>query len=281
MGEEYTKVQRITTQVMEQFGVSAQPEKLPGGSVEVTRVSDIVLKHIRETSLENNHSLELAAWIAEFSSNLHQDGFRIPRGVPTKTEKWITPEGWTAWTFVEGTHASKDDIPQCIAAIEKLNHSLKAIAKNPLLEDSHTPWAKSQRWCLGDKPDYIHPVVKDYVDKLYGLRQPVETSPYQVMHGDLNPENILVSDHLPPAFVDFSPFWGPPELATAIFATWIGPRNRDAGALGYIKHLPNFCQMLIRAGIRMLLVMSDGGNLNDWELCSEKKAAEIIINFAQ
>jgi len=45
----------------------------------------------------------------------------------------------TAWSFVEGTHATNADIPRCIAAIEKPHLELGGIAKNPLLDESQTP----------------------------------------------------------------------------------------------------------------------------------------------
>jgi len=86
----------------------------------------------------------------------------------------------------------------------------------------------------------------DYVTRLYELRKPIRRKPYQVTHGDLNPENILGAPDLPPAFIDFSPFWAPPELAVAIFANWIGPRRGDAGVLRHFENIPNFAQLLIR-----------------------------------
>src|SRR5437660_955959 len=92
------------------FNLASHAEKLPGGSTGVYRVANVVLKHIGETSLENNHSPELAGWIAEFSAKVSQDGFRLPRGVPTKDGRWVTASGWTAWTFVEGSHATAADI---------------------------------------------------------------------------------------------------------------------------------------------------------------------------
>jgi ribosomal protein S18 acetylase RimI-like enzyme len=273
--------EKLSDDVLKEFGVHETPQKLPGGSVEVSRVGDIVIKHISETSLENNHSPDLAGWIAEFSAKITQDGFRIPKGVPTVDGKWITDNGWTAWTFVEGSHATETDVPQCITAIQKLHEVLKDIPKNTLLDDSHTPWAKAQKWCLGDKPEYVNPKLKEYVDRLYDLRKPIEVAPDQLMHGDLNPENILVAPSLPPAFIDFSPFWGPPELAMAIFANFIGPRKGNAEVLGHFKDLPNFDQMLIRAGIRMLMIMSVLGHVDTWETCPEKKATEIIFDFVK
>jgi len=193
--------------ILNTFNLASNVEKLPGGSTGVYRVANLVLKHVTETSLENNHSPDLAGWIAEFSAKVRQDGFRLPRGVPTKDGCWVTDSGWTAWTFVEGRLATAADIPDCIAAIDSLHRALRDIAKNPLLDDSHTPCAKAHRWCLGDRPDHVHAVVRELVDELYRLRGPVAGRHYQVIHGDLNAENILVAPPEPPAFIDLSPFW--------------------------------------------------------------------------
>jgi hypothetical protein len=272
-------------ETIKRFGVDGEQIKLPGGSVETFRVQNVVFKPIEETSLENNHSLALAGWIAEFSSTLPQNGFRIPKGVPTIDGKWITEDCWTGWTFVEGAHATKEDIPQCIEAINAFHKTLKDISKNPLMDDNRTAWGKANEMCLGDKPESVNPLLQPYIDKLYELRKPVETE-NQLIHGDLNPENILIAPNLPPAFIDFSPFWGPPELALAIFANFIGPRKRDASVLDHFKDQPNFDQMLIRAAIRMLLVidMLDKNRdyeLKGWDDYPEKEATEIVINFAE
>ncbi len=87
-------------QIATQFGIRAIPEQLPGGSQPTFRVGNIVLKRVKETSLENNHSPELIQWIAEFSHTLEETGFRFPKAILTSADTWITPDGWTAWTFV-------------------------------------------------------------------------------------------------------------------------------------------------------------------------------------
>jgi len=46
--------------------------------------------------------------------------------------------------------------------------------------------------------------------------------------------------------------------------------------LHHFKTIPAFAQLLVRAGIRMLLVMSVINQLEDWESCPEKRAAELI-----
>src|SRR6266542_1217326 len=97
--------------VLQQFGLYPQCELtlLPGGSTSVFRAGDVVLKRIKETSLENDHSPELSAWISDFSSRLHESGFRIPHPVATVENTWITADGWTAMTYVAGRHAARDD----------------------------------------------------------------------------------------------------------------------------------------------------------------------------
>jgi len=49
--------------------------------------------------------------------------------------------------------------------------------------------------------------------------------------------------------------------------------------LTYFAHIPNFDQLLIRAAIRMLLVMAVIDDLDEWETCSEKRAAELLLEY--
>ena len=147
------------------------------------------------------------------------------------------------------------------------------------MDDNRTPWGKAHRWCWGTRPQAIQPQLQPLVEQLYELRQPIQSSPAQLIHGDLNPENILIAPGLPPALLDFSPFWAPADFALAIFANWIGPRRGDASVLQHFAHIPDFDQLLIRAALRMLLVMVVFGDLDDWETCSEKRAAELVIDY--
>jgi hypothetical protein len=141
----------------------------------------------------------------------------------------------------------------------------------------------AHRACLGERPTFVHPTVAPVVDRLYALRRPVPGVRDQLLHGDLNPENILIAPAVPPAFIDMSPFWGPVELAVAIFANWIGPRRGDASALRRFEGVRHFEQMLVRAGIRMLLVMSELGEraFDDWDTSPECEAAQIILRYVE
>ncbi len=266
-------------QAMREYNLAGDARILPGGSTANYRVGNVVLKQIKETSLENNHSPELAAWIAEFSSHIPQGGFRLALPRPTIANTWITGTGWVASSFLAGHHATADDVPACIAAIAALHRAVAHIPAHPRMAENLTAWGLAHRWCWGVKPEQVQIELQPLIDRLYALRQPIYTAPWQLIHADLNPENILVEPGLPPAFLDFSPFWGPPEFATAIFANFSGPRRRNMAVLRHFTPIPNFKQLLIRAAIRMLLVVSVLNGLDGWETSEEKWAAEHIIRF--
>jgi len=84
---------------------------------------------------------------------------------------------------------------------------------------------------------------------------------------------------LPVGFIDLTPFWAPVDFAVAIFANWIGPRCGDVSVLKYFEDIPCFEQLLLRAAIRMLLVVSHLEGVDGWEMSSEKKAAEIVLDY--
>jgi len=202
-------MQNQLAETLRQFGLSAELDQLPGGSQPAFCAGHAVLKQIKETSLENNHSPQLIPWIADFTTQLEMRGFRLPQPIATIDGQWITDDGWTAWTWLVGQHATSRDIPRCIAGITALHQALHDIRKHPLMDDNQTPWGKAHQWCWGPPPPGIQPQLQPLVHQLYALRQPIQTSPAQLIHGDLNVENILIAPGLPPVFLDFSPFWAP------------------------------------------------------------------------
>jgi hypothetical protein len=61
-----------------------------------------------------------------------------------------------------------------------------------------------------------------------------------------------------------------------MFANWIGPRQGDATILPAVRDVPAYDQMLVRAAIRMLLIMED---LSDWNASPERRAAELVLAY--
>ncbi len=262
--------------ITQRFGVHTPAKQLRGGTTPTFKAKGLVFKRVKETSLENNHSPQLMAWIAELSHTIKQDGFRFPVAKPTVAGQWITDNGWSAWSFVEGKHAHRNNVKQCIEGIIAFHKAIKDVPRHPLMVQNDTPWGVADKACWGRKVASIAPEVVTLVETLYSLRKPVDGLDDQLIHGDLNPENILISPNLPPAFIDFSPFWRPVEFALAMFANWIGPRQGDVSVLEHFSNIKSFDQMLLRASIRMLLIMN---NFSTWKTSSEKRSAELVIEY--
>lgn len=261
-----------TSDVLNQFGIAGDPILLPGGEGRTYRAGDAIIKHI------HNDDPLYSEWIANLFDGITEDGFRVSKAIRTKTGAWITTDGWTAWTRLDGNHEYRNHIPESIAAIQAFHEAVRTAPKPQFLERTDdSPYSKADRYAWGAKPEYIHPDVRSDVELLYSLRRPVEGLHDQVIHGDLNPDNILLAPGLPPAIIDIAPYWRPPEFALAIYAYWIGPWRDDPKILKYFEDIPHFSQMLIRAAIRMLLIMSEFNRVHEIE--KYRRATEIINDY--
>jgi uncharacterized protein (TIGR02569 family) len=268
----------IPEHVNRAFGLAGPVLRLTGGSRPAYRVGDVVLKQLHATSLETEHSLALAPWLAAALAPLQEEGFRLARPIAARDGRWVLEDGWAAWTFVEGSPPHFGDIPGAIAAIRALHRALVHVARHPLLDQNTTAWGVAHRRCWQDQPGRVHPLLASLVDELYARYRPLPPLPGQLIHGDLNAENVLVSPGQPPGFIDFTPFWAPADFAIAMFANWIGPRQGDASVLRYFAGVPHFDQLLLRAAVRMLLIVSELEGVAGWERAPEKKAAELVLD---
>jgi Ser/Thr protein kinase RdoA (MazF antagonist) len=269
----------VPRHVLQTFGLSGEPQRLYGGSVATYRIANAVLKRIHKTSFENQNSLELAPWLAEQLHIISEDGFRISRPIPAQDGRWVLDDGWMAWAFVEGEPVAVDHLPAAIESVRKLHEALRHVPMHPLLEQNETAWGFAQRYCFAGRPSHVHPVLEALVDELYEHWTQIPPLPSQLIHGDLCPGNVLVSSPRPTGFIDFTPFWAPVDFALAMFANWVGPRQGDASVLRYFEDMACFDQLLIRAAIRMLLVVSHSAGVEGWEQSPEKRAAEMVLDY--
>jgi Ser/Thr protein kinase RdoA (MazF antagonist) len=189
-------------------------------------------------------------------------------------------DGWAAWTFVEGRPARGEDVPQAIGAIRALHHALCHVGAHPLLGQNTTAWGVAHRHCWQGRPERVHPLLAGLVDELYARYEPLPSPSCQLIHGDLNPDNVLMAPGGPPGFIDFTPFWAPVDFAMAMFANWIGPRRGDLSVLQHFEDIAGFHQLLLRAAARMLLIVSELGGVEGWEGAPEKEAAELVLGLA-
>ena len=241
----------------------------------------MVVKQLHARSLETEHSLELAPWLADRLSAVEEQGFRIARPVAALDGRWILADGWAAWTFVEGRPAESEDVPEVIAAMQVLHRALGQIEKHPLLEENTSAWGVAHRRFWARSVEGVHPRLAGLVGALYACYERLPPLPCQLIHGDLNAENVLLAPGCPPGFVDYTPFWAPAGFAVAMFANWIGPRKGDLSVLRTFEDIPHFHQLLLRAAVRMLWVVSELEGVGDWENAPEKRAAELVLELSQ
>jgi Ser/Thr protein kinase RdoA (MazF antagonist) len=239
-----------------------------------------VVKQLHACSLETEHSLELAPWLAGELTHVEEDGFRLARSVKARDGRWVLEDGWAAWTFVDGRPLQSADVPETLTAIRALHRALRHIEEHPLLDQNTSAWGVAHRHCWEKAPERVHPLLADLVRELYARYELLPVLPSQLIHGDLNAENVLIAPGQPPGFVDFTPLWAPVDFAIAMFANWIGPRSGVVSALRCFEETPHFYQLLLRAAVRMLLVVSELHGVQDWESAPEKRAAELVLGLS-
>jgi hypothetical protein len=215
------RVEQPPAHVLAAFGLSGEPELLPGGTGRSWRAGDLALKPLDRAPDE-------IAWQAEVLSSFQEDGFRVARPRPEIVD------GWTASEYVAGRH-EEGRWREIIAVGERLHGALAHMPRpDPIIDLRTDPWAVGDRvaWGEADFPE---------LEDVLALLEPVD-APSQLIHGDLT-GNILFHDELPPAVIDFAPYWRPVEFASAIVVSdalcWHGAPADLADAVD--------CQYLLRA----------------------------------
>jgi uncharacterized protein (TIGR02569 family) len=242
------------------FGlIGEEPVPLPYGERRSYRVGDAVLKHL------NGGSAEVVRWDADLRAGLREDGFRIARPLAVRGGGWLTEDGWSASAFLDGGHDYRQHVEACVTAIERYHAALRTQPRPAFLDTLEGPFRRADQDAFGERPAQMHPDLMEQVDALYAIRRPLVGLEDQLIHGDLNASNLLVADGQSPGIIDIAPYWRPAGFALAVFAYWIGPWRNRPDLLAHFAYVEQFDQLLIRAGIRMLLIMSEFGRLTDIE----------------
>jgi hypothetical protein len=183
--------------VLAAFGAVGVPEPLAGGTGSSWRVGSLVMKPLDCATREID-------WQAELFRGIEQVGFRFAAPLPDVID------GWTAAPFLAGRHEAgrwRD-----IIAVSKRFHA--ALAREPrpdaIIDTRTNPWEVGDRVAWGIQR-------YDGIDDLLAALEPAD-APSQLIHGDLT-GNVLFHDDLPPAIIDFAPYWHPTQYATAIIVT--------------------------------------------------------------
>lgn len=221
--------------VLRAFGV-ADPTPLSGGQERSWRADHLVLKPL-------DLGLEELEWQAKLYEQLVPDGFRV--APPARaTDGSLVVDGWTAWRFVTGAH-EECRWSEIIHVGEAFHAALAGYERPSFLDRRSDVWATGDRVAWGELRVQRFAHAKHLV-RLANLLEPVSL-PSQLIHGDLS-SNVLFDRGVPPAIIDFAPYWRPPGFASAIVVAdalvWEGA---DQAILDHVSHLSDFPQLLIRA----------------------------------
>lgn len=172
--------------VLEAFGVGGELELLTGGTGRAWRCGELVFKPLDADVI----------WQHEVLGQVVEEGFRVER------PRAEVIDGWTAWSYVCGAH-EPGRWREIVAVGERFHAALPAV-RPPRVGN---PWETGDRVAWGELP---YPAVDDLLAAL----EPVH-DPSRLMHGDLT-GNVLFHDSLPPAIIDFAPYYRPTQFASAI-----------------------------------------------------------------
>ena len=225
------------SEVLTAYGLSGRPVPLAGGQGTSWRVGPAVLKPLDMEPAD-------LAWHADVLARLRGRGdFRVSEPLPTTDNHWTT-SGWTAWRYEPGAH-----VPgrwHDIVVVGRRLHAALADEPEPAFLA-----ARTDRWAVGDRVAWGELAVPlsartASVSALVDALRPVSLR-RQLVHGDLT-GNVLFDDELPPLVIDLSPYWRPPEFATAVVvADALVFEGADDEVLAPFLQEPSFGQCLLRA----------------------------------
>lgn len=218
-----------------------EPQLLLGGQGRSWRCADLVLKPVDN---EPEHQ-----WVADvFNDWACSDTVRVPRPVVAIDGGWVY-DGWAAHHWEPGSTASVRDEPTVVrVACEHFHFAVKDLDRPGFLDHRDDAWSFGDRVAWQEQEPQGSALTLGLIDDRLTALRPVE-SPAQVVHGDIG-GNVLVADGLPPAVIDWPPYFRPAGWALAVAAvdaiSWDGA---PVTLLHEWGDVPEWDQVLLRAVI--------------------------------
>ena len=222
--------------VLAAFGVVGEPVLLAGGQGTSWCAGAAVLERAELGEPE-------LAWQAGILEAILCDGFRVPRSLRAANGSLIV-DGWRAEELLSGQHEA-GRWRDVVAVGERLHAALAPVPRPALIADRTDAWAIADRVAWGELQSRDYDDVP-HVARLTAALRPIAPRS-QLVHGDLT-GNVLFDSRLPPAVIDFSPYWRPAAYASAIVvADAIVREGAGAEVLDTVAHLDDVAQHLLRA----------------------------------
>jgi len=252
------------------FGVRAdQLQLLDGGSGPVWRAGDVVLKPVPSTAE--------AAWVAQTMDALEVDGVRLARPLRSSDGRWVVA-GWSAARYLAGRNEPRHD--EVVAVSLRLHRATAHLQRPRFLANRSDVWALADRaaWAE-DQPVLDEASGGAQFRELAAARRPVRGLREQIVHGDLF-GNVLFAGNAPPAVIDFSAYWRPPEWAAAVIVVdalaWGGA---DDNLINRWAELAQWPQSLLRALLFRLAAHALHPRSTAESLAGLDRAAKLVREF--
>ena len=250
--------------VLRAFRVAEPLVRLEGGQGQAFRSGDRILKPAQDDEQTN--------WIAAFHARTDCEGFRLPKPVCTSDGRYVI-DGWQAWAVVEGEHRSgrwSEVVDLCI----RFHEAIASVSRPDWFDRMplDNPWTIADKAVWNEFDVESHPAFAPVVDRLRGALREVD-APCQLIHGDFG-GNVLYAEGLPPAVIDFSPYWRPAGFAAGVVVAdaivWGGadlPLIETAS-----DRIDGFAQFLARAELRRIIELEAAHRLWGWDVLGELDA---------
>ncbi|MCD4828876.1 MAG: phosphotransferase [Candidatus Cloacimonetes bacterium] len=232
-----------SSDVLKAFNATESPILLVSGQGQCYRSGNVVLKPAKN-DVETN-------WIADLYLTANCDGFRLPKPIFSNSGDSVH-DGWQAWEYLHG-QIEKARWLEKIEICAQFHRAISAIPYPSCFEQrEQNPWVIADKVTWGELEVEHHPRIAPVIDQLRACLQPVNEKS-QLIHGDFG-GNIMFSDQLPPAIIDFSPYWRPVEFAIGVMiadaVVWEGA---DVSLIEAGNRFNNFHQHLARAELRRII----------------------------
>jgi uncharacterized protein (TIGR02569 family) len=253
------------------FGVRGERLLLldSGTSGLVWRVGELVLKPVPSTAE--------AAWVAQMLDGLEVDGVRLARPLRSTDGRWVVA-GWSAARFLAGRNEPRYD--EVVAVSLRLHRAMAHLPRPRFLANRSDVWALADRAAWDDEAgvELDEDNGGAWFRELAVARRPIELRE-QVVHGDLF-GNVLFAGSAPPAVIDFSPYWRPPEWAAAVIVVdALAWGEADVNLVHRWAELAQWPQSLLRAVLFRLAVHALHPRSTAESLVGLGRAAKVIAEL--
>lgn len=159
------------------------------------------------------------AWVCEVYAAWDSKDVRVPEPlVPRDGDGTWSTDGWGAHVFLPGRDLDLvRELPRVKEASDLFHDSIRDLPRPAFMEIRDDPWAFGDRLAWEAAEPEGDEATLDLIRRLRAHLSPV-ASPAQVIHGDILP-NVLVADGLPPAVIDWPPYFRPVGMANAVAVT--------------------------------------------------------------